>query len=217
MSDMGEAPAAPAPSPRSSAAGIRQIVLILLLIAAAGGWFWEFQIARPGPDNAFEKIRETIDERLLKAGSQPLSPADVRKVLGKNPTKVEGTDEDAHNVETYTWYSVIPGRSYNLWVTYRVNANKSKTYVRHDTEPPPAQLRPGFEAPPLPEGSEGEPGDGMAPPDGGDPLGSGGLGAGGDPAGGEPAGGDDRPQRPESEGPTEEEAAEPQPESSENQ
>ncbi len=97
------------------AVAARQVILLLILIVVAGAGAYEFGIARPAYESAWDKI-SNIDSSI---DSGNYTAAQIEEMIGKKPVAIE-EDEWAENVEirTYRWQSGLPFRSHNIYVVY---------------------------------------------------------------------------------------------------
>lgn len=159
----------------SQATLVRQIVLVVILVVVAGAALYDFQIARPAAQKAFDAIQKKADEHIRSSGP-PLTAADVQALLNKKPAVAQKGKNKY--VEKYTWVSGLPWRTYFVWVTYTPGETPYFEDVLLNEELPEDQ-KPDY-VPPTPP----------VPPLPGEPVGVGG-GAGGPaaPAGGQPGGG----------------------------
>jgi hypothetical protein len=98
----------PAPAPQTSP--VRLIVLLGLLVLAIGAFVYDYAGARPGVDAAEKKIGEFVDARnrmSVKDGAR-VTPDDIHKELGMQPTWVDKHDKDQYEVEYYCWWGQVP-------------------------------------------------------------------------------------------------------------
>lgn len=106
------------PSPPSQSGSSRLIVLLLLLGLATGAFAYDYFVARPGVDAADARLSEFVDTRNrlgVKEGGQ-ITPEDIHKALGMQPTWVDKHDDDHYEVEYYCWRGPIP--VVNMWKHY---------------------------------------------------------------------------------------------------
>src|SRR5437868_15380667 len=97
-----------APPPQTSA--VRLIVLLVLLAVAIGAYVFDHTVARPGVEAAEKKIGEFVDTRNrmgVKDGA-PVTPAEIHKELGMEPTYVDKHNKEQYEVEYYCWWGPVP-------------------------------------------------------------------------------------------------------------
>lgn len=140
------------PQPSTSAASppqtspARLIVLLILLGVAIGALFYDFTVAKPGIEAAETKLSEFVDERNklgVKEGGT-VTPADVHKELGMQPTWVDKHDAQNYEVEYYCWWGPVPVlnmRRHYLAVVY-VGEGTRRISSHYKNERPPREALP---------------------------------------------------------------------------
>jgi hypothetical protein len=138
---------APAP-PSPQASGARLIVLLGLLAVVIGAYVYDFVVARPGCEATEKKIQEFVDARNkmgVKEGSM-VTPADLHKELGMEPTWVDKHDKDKQQylVEYYCWWGHVPlinMRRHFISVVY-TGHDPNWRFSSHHRELPPDEALP---------------------------------------------------------------------------
>jgi hypothetical protein len=139
--------------PKESSA--RLIVLLGLLAIVIGAYAYDYMVARPGVEAADKKIQDFVDARNkmgVREGSV-VTPDDLHKHLGVQPTFVEKHDDENYQVEYYCWWGQVPyinTRRHFISVVYY--GKDPGRFSSHHREHPPA------EALPISEQPTGEPG-----------------------------------------------------------
>jgi hypothetical protein len=98
------------------------LLLILLVTAAAAGW--DYLVARPGYEQALEKVEPLVpmsdsgagEDADRQAAPKDATQKDVHAVLGVSPAVTEPAG--SYLVERYSWRRGIPWLTYDLWVIY---------------------------------------------------------------------------------------------------
>ena len=101
-------PVASAPPPAGSSA--RLVVLLALLATVIGAYAYDYFVARPECDATFNKIQEFVDARNklgVKDGAL-VTPDELHKEIGMQPTSVEKHNDKQYEVEYYCWWGPIP-------------------------------------------------------------------------------------------------------------
>jgi hypothetical protein len=147
---------APASGPKSGSP-VRLIVLIGVLLLAVGGLAYDFYVAGPNSERAYEEIEkmsQAKNEMSISAGGIVKSD-DVIKVVGFSPTYTQ--KEKDYTIEWYCWWGKIPVLT--TWKRYiTVVYGPSGTFVsHHKNEPPAAESLGTYEATDL-SGMEVPPG-----------------------------------------------------------
>ena len=98
-------PVASAPPPAGSSA--RLVVLLALLATVIGAYAYDYFVARPECDATFNKIQEFVDAR-NKLGVKDgvlVTPDELHKEIGMQPTSVEKHNDKQYEVEYYCWWA----------------------------------------------------------------------------------------------------------------
>lgn len=98
------------------------LLLILLVAGVAAGW--DYLVARPGYEQALEKVKPLLPLSDSGADESADAPAtqktatqeDVHAVLDVSPAVTETAG--SYLVERYSWRRGIPWMTYDLWVIY---------------------------------------------------------------------------------------------------
>jgi hypothetical protein len=144
----------PAPPPASSA---RLIVLLGLLGLAIGAFVYDYAGARPGVDAAEKKIGEFVDARnrmSVKDGGR-VTPDDIHKELGMQPTWVDKHDADQYEVEYYCWWGPVPVfnmRRHYISIVY-IGDEPRRFSSHYKNEVPPREALPILDPQPDPDPS----------------------------------------------------------------
>jgi len=133
-----------------SAARKRQTVLFIILILGLISMFWEFRVAKPKHEQAWEAIQKMIATNYSKAGEVTNTNEDVEKLLGKAPAGTIPKEYQA--VEIYKWRRGLPVMAYTIHVLYKkkedgrlllANAKRNEEFTDEDLNstiiPPAAQ------------------------------------------------------------------------------
>jgi hypothetical protein len=128
------------------------LFVILALMIAAG--LYEFLLARPGVDAAYERIDKANSVALTAANGGSLTPERVHEVVGSPPSReVDLKDQNGnqYQMEVYTWRGGLPWRTYNVYVVYR----RGMFLAHYQNENPREDVERG---PPFPGGTPPPPG-----------------------------------------------------------
>jgi hypothetical protein len=112
-------------------------VLIGLLLVAVGGLAYDFFVAGPQSEKAYEEILKMYDAKNEKSISDGgiVKSDDVKQIVGFAPTYTQR--EKDHTVEWYCWWGKIPVLT--TWKRYiTVVYGPSGTFVSHHKNEPPA-------------------------------------------------------------------------------
>jgi hypothetical protein len=164
------ASASPPPAPAKTSP-LRLVVLLGILAVAIGALAYDYKVAGPACEAAEKKIEKFVDERNklgVKEGSL-VTAEDIRKEIGKQPTKIEKNEEYKYTVEYYSWWGVplLNLRRHYIAVVYTGDEPRHFSSY-HRNSPPPS------EALPIPEKAE--------PAEGDTPLSAPASSSGGEPA-----------------------------------
>ena len=127
------------PNSGSPASGspVRLIVLIGVLLLAVGGLAYDFFVAGPQSEKAYEEILKMYDAKNEKSISDGgiVKSDDVKQIVGFAPTYTQR--EKDYTVEWYCWWGKIPVLT--TWKRYiTVVYGPSGTFVSHHKNEPPA-------------------------------------------------------------------------------
>jgi hypothetical protein len=96
---------------------VRQFVLIGILLLLVLALVYDYRVARPGVETAYDKIAE--QSMLVNArSSEVFTNEDVQELIGKTPSR---TFEEPNGdlVEVYSWRSGLPIRTHDLFAVYK--------------------------------------------------------------------------------------------------
>ena len=173
---------------------LRQLILIGLLGLMSLALAYDYRIARPRVDQAYDQIVRLNDQMNLMETAKPTLNTDIHKEIGRTPLR---TYTDGHyRIEVFSWTAGLPFRTHDLFAVYVANGN-DLVFMRHyKFEMPDDELNPPKR---QPIGASGEDLEGeYSMPEAPNSMtmeGPMGRGQGGPGRGGE-SGGEDRPQRP---------------------
>lgn len=199
---------------------LRQIILIGLLALMLAALAYDYRVARPSVERAFDQIVKLNDQMNLSADPTPTLNTHIHKEIGRDPSWAY--TEGPYRVEVFSWTAGLPFRTHDLYAVYVPNGN-DLIFMRHykfalpdnELDPPrpvnsgdgggDAVGADGMPAPPIGMGMDGPDGPGGPGGPGGMRGGPGGPGAGdAGEEGGRPRrprgedDGDGRPERPSS-------------------
>jgi hypothetical protein len=126
---------------------IRLLVLVTVLGVVIGAYAYDYLVAAPGSEKAFEDLEALALSRESQATESGglVHSADVQKVVGFAPTFTQ--KETNYTVEWYCWWGPIPGLS--TWKRYLtvvyVGAEPRYYSTHHKNEPPPEEFLPKME------------------------------------------------------------------------
>src|SRR5687767_12606325 len=103
---------ATAPAP-SSSAPIRQGILVVLLLIMLGALWYDYQVARPAVENAYEKIKALNEKVNGAAGQNYMTEKDVQQELQRTPIRT--FSENGYYVEVYGWRAGVPTRHHEYF------------------------------------------------------------------------------------------------------
>lgn len=101
------------------------IAILAILLAALG---YDYVVARPSVDSAYDKIAER-SVAVNADTTQMFTDSDVRELLGREPARTFN-DADGDRVEVYSWRAGLPFRTHDLFVVYKSNDGRQMFY-RH--------------------------------------------------------------------------------------
>jgi hypothetical protein len=159
--DKIDAPAKPAakpapakPAPQTSL--VRLLVLLGILGLVCGAYAYDYLVARPDCKKTFDKIDAFVDAR-NKMGvkeSALVTPEEIHKELGMQPTFVEKHPKEQYEVEYYCWWGKVPLlnlRRHFISIVYV--GDEPRRFSSHHQELPPAEALPMSNEPIKDEGA----------------------------------------------------------------
>jgi hypothetical protein len=117
---------------RSGGSSIRLVVLLLILLVAGVAAGWDYLVARPGYEQALEKVEPLlpVSDRGADDGQNPAPAAqktatqeDVHAALNLAPAVTETAG--SYLVERYSWRRGLPWLTYDLWIIYDDDAGRT--------------------------------------------------------------------------------------------
>lgn len=134
---------------KSSAGGVRKLVLTLVLLLVLGGFAYDQFVAKSAFSSARTKLDdimtlETGDDGSMRKkgdvnGDGFITPEEVSKYVDK----IAGDKQDVGNryYETYSWARPIPGRAFQIFAVYNKGEERDTLY-RIMTEVPDEENMP---------------------------------------------------------------------------
>jgi len=139
----------PAATTKRAASPIRVLILLTILAAAIGAYTYDYLVAQPGSERAYQDVQALVDERNSAAANRakPATSSDVQKLIGFAPTFTQV--EANHTIEWYCWWGWIPGL--NTWKRYvtvvYVGHEPRHVNSHHLNEAPPEESLPKYYLP----------------------------------------------------------------------
>jgi hypothetical protein len=98
---------------------LRQLILFGVLFLLVIGLVYDYKVARPGVNQAYDKITEQ-STLVNMSSTKKFTNKDVQELLEKQPSR---TFEDPNGdfVEVYSWRSGLPIRTHDLFAVYKKN------------------------------------------------------------------------------------------------
>ena len=121
MSDISSAPAernTPAAPPPAKETNPQRLILLLLVFGVAlAGLLYDYTIARPALQQADQTMQGLLEGTIKDPNNDGgVTESEVQELLGRAPSSV--TLLDSGKMETYSWRSGLPFRTYSLYVVY---------------------------------------------------------------------------------------------------
>jgi hypothetical protein len=107
---------------------IRSKVLIAILAVGLVALAYDYVVARPAVETAYDAITAKSTEVNAKS-TEVFTDLDVRKLLGKGPSKTFN-DANGDVVEVFSWRSGLPVKTHDLFAIYKPSGGKNLFY-RH--------------------------------------------------------------------------------------
>ena len=102
--------------PAPSSAPIRQGILVLLLVIMLGALWYDYKVARPAVETAFQQI-STLNEKINgAAGQKYMTEKDVQQELQRAPIRT--FSENGYFVEVYGWRAGLPTKYHEYFAIY---------------------------------------------------------------------------------------------------
>jgi len=103
------------------------MVLLLILALLLFALWYDYKVARPAVDQAFETIAKYNSEVNSSAGRKYLTDKDVQEKLQRTPS--DSYIEGVYQIEVYSWRSGLPIRSHNYYAVY--SAGTPLVFLKH--------------------------------------------------------------------------------------
>jgi len=137
--------AQPSSPPAQPGAG-RLIVLLVLLGVAIAALAFDYLSAGPGIEADDKKLEAFVDESNRKgvAETKRLTPDEIHKLLGRQPTWIDKHPDEFYDVEYYCGWGAVPVlnmRRHYLAVVY-VGDEPRRYNSHHKNGPPPLEALP---------------------------------------------------------------------------
>jgi hypothetical protein len=150
-------------------------VLLVFLAVAIGALAYDYMSAGPGIEADDKKLEAFVDELNRKgvSDSKRITPDEIHKLLGQQPTWVEKHPDQHYEIEYYCKWGMVPVlnmRRHYIAVVY-VGDEPRRYNSHHKNERPP------LEALPIPQKVAEESGEGVSEPESGTAEGKGGEAA----------------------------------------
>jgi hypothetical protein len=165
MSSNPNAPSSTAINPTSppKSGGGRLILLLVLLAVAIGALAYDYMSAGPGIEADDKKLEAFVDELNRKGvtDSRRITPDEIHKVLGRQPTWVDKHPDEHFEIEYYCNWGLVPVlnmRRHYIAVVY-VGDEPRRYNSHHKNERPP------LEALPIQQKVAEESGEGVSEPE----------------------------------------------------
>ena len=126
------------PGPSSTGRN-RQTVLFVILVLGIIALIWEFRIARPNHEQAWDAVEKMLESNYSAAGEVSNTNEDVKQLIGKSPAQT--IPKDYHAIEVYKWRRGLPILAYTVQVLYQkktdgrlllVNAKLNEEFTDED-------------------------------------------------------------------------------------
>jgi hypothetical protein len=132
-----------APPPQTSL--VRLLVLLGILAMVVGAYAYDYLVARPECKKAHDKVQDFVDARnkLGVKESALVTPEEIHKELGMQPTLVEKHPDKQYEVEYYCWWGKVPylnKRRHFISIVYV--GDEPRRFSSHHQEMPPAESLP---------------------------------------------------------------------------
>lgn len=114
-------------STRSNASRIRSLILLGILVLLLGALWYDYKVARPGVERAFDSIAKLNEELNSQPGRKYVTNKEVQEKLHRSP--VQSFQEGPYQVEVYSWRAGLPIRSHNYYAVY--SAGTPLVFLKH--------------------------------------------------------------------------------------
>jgi hypothetical protein len=133
---------------------LRLTVLFGILGLALLAWWYDWKVARPAVDAAWEQISKLNEGINAKATAQAMTNQDVQNALNRKPARMLNVGD--YQVEVYSWVAGLPFRTHDYYAVYNTGGGSLLFSTHFKFELPREELEKAT-APAKPEGE-------MAPP-----------------------------------------------------
>ena len=106
----------------------RKKVLLALLVVMLVMLVYDYRVARPSVDRAYQQI----SERTVAVNDSPdrsLTNVNVQSLITKSPSRTFLDGDDL--VEVYSWQSGLPLRTHDLFAVYKESKRGEQVFYRH--------------------------------------------------------------------------------------
>ena len=103
-------------NPGSRTSRVRQKILFIILFLAIGALVWEYKVAKPKSEEAWEAVTGMLNSNFSSGGEVTNTNEDVANAIGKSPAETKPDEHQA--IEIYKWRRGLPFRSYEIQVLY---------------------------------------------------------------------------------------------------
>ena len=114
--------------PHDPGRNLRLITLLTILGLLLFAVWYDYKIARPGVDNAFDIVGH-INHRINRSPSMPaMRSTDVQQALGFTPSYT--INKGSYVIEVYAWTAGLPFRSHDYYAVYK-GQGTNPIFMRH--------------------------------------------------------------------------------------
>jgi hypothetical protein len=144
----------PATAPPQRTSPARLVVLLGVLGLAIGAYAYDYLVARPQSKATYDKIQDIVDARNKMGVKEAtlVTPDELHKELGMQPTFVEKHNDQQYEVEYYCWWGIVPffnTRRHFISVVFYGDEPRRRFSSHHHNEKPPAEALPIVDEPPA--------------------------------------------------------------------
>ena len=145
-SPRGDVSTSPVAQPKPQNSPVRLVILLALLGLVIGAYGYDYFVAKPAVTAASEKIQAHVDEQNklgVKTGSM-VTPDEIHKLLGMQPTSREVHEKDDYEIEYYRWWGHVPllnTRRHYISIVY-LGKEPRRFSSHYLNEPPPEEALP---------------------------------------------------------------------------
>tara|TARA_R110002049_G_scaffold72490_6_gene187383 strand:+ start:66300 stop:66950 length:651 start_codon:yes stop_codon:yes gene_type:complete len=107
--------------------GRRKNYLLMVLTVMVGMLAYDYRVARPSVDRAYQKIVQRTTE-VNNSPARSLTNQDVQTLITKSPSRTFMDGQDL--VEVYSWRSGLPVRTHDLFAVYKKSIRGEQVFYR---------------------------------------------------------------------------------------